>query len=511
MRTENSIKNAVFVILGQLLGILLSFISRTFFIRLLNAEYLGVHGLFTDVLSILSLAELGFGSAVIYGLYKPLAIKDEKKIKALMNFYALIYKLVGLAVLILGLILLPFLTFVIKDTPNIPHLNLIYLLFLFDSVFTYLFAYKRSLIIADQKNYIVTYYSRSFFALVNILQILVLYLTKNFILYLLVQIVFTVIENILLSKKADSMYPFLKTKNKEKLNEADKKELYKNVKAMALHRIGGVAVEGTDNILVSAFVGIIWVGLYSNYLLVLNAINSILNPLFDSVTASVGNLNAVESKEHSFTIYKNMLFINFWLVGFCAISLWILLTPFIVLWIGPNYVMNEMLVTLTVLNFYIKGMRKTTLLFKDAFGLFWNDRYKPVVELCVNLIVSITLATYFGFVGILLGTLISTLTTVFWIEPYVLYKNGFKTTVKDYFLRFSGYSGVLLAAALPARLASLAFSDASLVHFIVRLFICLIIPNLVFILFFYKTAEFNYLFGVLMNIIKKIKVKKVNV
>jgi len=503
MRTETSIKNAVVAFFGQLLGILLSFISRSVFVWILNTEYLGVNGLFTDVLSILSLAEMGFGTAIVYSLYKPLAVKDEQKIKALMNFYAFTYKIVGSIVLTLGLCLLPFLKLIIKDAPNISNLNLIYLLFLFNSVATYTFAYKRSLIIANQKNYIVTLYRRLFFAIVTILQIFALIMTKNFILYLMISIIFSLIENIVVSRKADKMYPILKKLNDEKLEEADKKELLKNVKALAFHRLGAVAVDGTDNILVSSFVGIIWVGLYSNYLLIVTAIYSILNTVFDSITASIGNLNAIESKEKSYDVYTSILFINFWIVGFCTIALWILLNPFITLWLGNKYLMNGLIVTLIVLNFYIRGMRKTTLIFKDAFGLFWNDRFKPILELIVNLTSSIILVQYFGIIGILFGTMISTLTTAFWIEPYVLYKNGFHKHVRDYFIRFGCYFLILILAAFVTKFVCSYFEMITIPNLIIQIFICLIIPNSIFLAILFWTKEFKYVIRLIKGLIKK--------
>ncbi|MGB3159839.1 MAG: oligosaccharide flippase family protein [Carnobacterium sp.] len=508
MRTANSMKNVAVVLIGQVLNILLSFGARIVFVRILNAEYLGVNGLFTDVLSILSLAELGFGSAVIYGLYKPLATKDEKKIKALMNFYAHSYKVIGLIVLVLGLGLLPFLSIIIKDSPAIPNLNSIYLLYLANSVVTYFYAYKRSLIIADQKNYIVTFYKSGFLFLATIAQIIILISTKDFILYLLIRIVFSMIENLFVAHKANKIYPFLKEKNKERLGISDRKIIFKNIKALMYHRIGSVVVEGTDNILISSIVGLVWVGLYSNYSLVIGAINSIVNQLFESVTASVGNLNAVESEEKSFDIYKVMLFINFWIFGFCSISLWILLNPFITLWLGSQFVMNKWIVVLIVINFYVKGLRKTTLVFKDAYGLFWNDRYKPIAEATVNLIVSLILARYFGIAGILMGTFISSVSTVVWIEPFVLYKNGFKISVIDYFKRYMGYGLATLSVAFLTTLINSIVLENSLSSFIIKVLICAIVPNVLFFLIFNRTSEFKYILEVIKLFVKRKKMLK---
>ena len=504
MRTKNSIKNIIVTLIGHIVSLVISFVARLVFVRMLSAEYLGINGLFTDILSILSLAELGLGSAIIYGLYKPLAVKDEKKIKAWMNFYALVYRIVGIVVLVLGISLMPFLDIIIKEQPNISNLNLIYLLFLTNSVSTYFFAYKRSLIMADQKNYIVTFYQKFFTILVNVVQMIALFLTKNFILYLVIKIIVSLLENLVIARRADMMYPFLKEKNKEKLTVEDKKGLYKNVQAMVYHRVGGVMVEGTDNILVSSFVGIIWVGLYSNYSLIVNAIFGIISQVFESVTASVGNMNAIESKEKSFDIYKVMLLLNFWFFGFSTIALWILLNPFIMLWLGEDYLMSTIIESMIVINFYIKGMRRITLIFRDSFGLFWNDRYKPLVEVIINLLVSAILAQYFGIIGVLFGTFISTMTTSFWIEPYVVYKYGFQRNVGDYFKRNAIFFATLLIAAIPTwYVSSILFTTINIWTFIGKVTVCIVIPNLIFILIFKNTAEFKYVMG-----IKKIMFEK---
>ena len=213
----------------------------------------------------------------------------------------------------------------------------------------------------------------------------------------------------MISNKANKMYPFLKEPNKVKLAKENLNEIVKNVKAMMCHRIGGVVVNGTDNILISSFVGVIGVGLYSNYYLIINALNIVIGQVFNAVTASVGNLNALESRAKSYHIYKRILFINFWIAGFCSIALYILFNPFISLWIGKEYLFEIKLVLIIVINFYITIVRKTTLVYRDSLGLFWNDRYKPIFEAVINIIVSVLLAPRLGIAGVFIGTFISTI------------------------------------------------------------------------------------------------------
>lgn len=508
MRTKKSIRNIATALVGQFLGLLITFFARMVFIRVLGAEYLGVNGLFTSVISMLSLAEMGLGTAIIYSLYRPLALGEEQKIKALMRFYRSAYHRIGLVVLVLGLSILPFMDFIIKGNPIIPNLNLIYCLFLADSVSSYYFTYKRSLIVADQKSHIVTTYHAVFFTVSNVVQLVALVLTRNFILFLVVRFLFNLLENLMLARKAEALYPFLKTRTLSELEPEEKKGIYRNVKALFFHRLGLVVLEGTDHILIAAFAGIVQVGLYSNYYLVITALNSIIGQVFSAVTASVGNLNALESHAKQYLVFKAIFLANFWFYGFSSICLYVLVNPFITLWLGKEYVMNEWIVTLIIIIFFVTGMRKATLMFRDSLGLFWNERYKPLFESVINLVASISLVVHFGIIGVLLGTLISTMTTCFWVEPYVLYAQGFKTRLREYFYRYGLYVVVTLGAGwvtwyvvslVDGLLVSLG-TDSAIISFVGKLVICLIIPNVIFWFTFSYTKEFRYL----RNIVRQV-------
>lgn len=493
MRTKNTIKNTVYAVGGQFLGFALSFVSRTVFIKMLGANYLGVNGLFSNILSMLSLAELGVGSAIIYSLYKPLAQKDERKIKALMNIYSTAYRIIGFTVAILGLILVPFLKYLIKDKPNISNLTIIYLMFLANSVSSYFFAYKSSLIMADQKNYVNTVNQVRFNFIQNFIQICLLFLTRNYLLYLAVQVICSFLANLSISIKANKMYPLLRNRKKEYLDSETRKDLFKNIGAMMSHKIGGVVVNGTDNILISSFVGVYWVGLYSNYVMIINMINSVLNQVFTSVTASLGNLNALENSEKSNSVFNIVFFINFWLYAFCSISLWILLDPFIEIWIGNKYIMDKYVVLIVVVNFFVMGMRQSVIAYNSTLGLFWNDRFKPLFEAAINLIASLILLKKFGIAGVMLGTFISTMSTSFWVEPYILYKHAFKKPLIIYLKKYTIYTIITISTAIVTKLACSLFTTYTFLSIIGRGVFSLIIPNLIFLILFYRTNEFKYL------------------
>ena len=509
-RTKSSLINFFFAVLGQGLGLIISFIARIFFIKILGSEYLGLNGLFTNILTVLSLAELGVGTAITYSLYAPLANKDEKKCQMLMQLYRKIYIAIGLFILIVGIAITPFLSVFIKDLPDIPNINLIYILFVVNTAISYFYSYKRNLIIADQSRYIATIYRYGYYILLNVFQIIYLVITKDYIVFLVLQIIFTFAENVSVSIKADKMYPFLKDKTKRKLDDRSKKEIVKNTKAMMMHKVGDVIVNSTDNILLSSFVGLTAVGLYSNYYLITNALNIVISQVYNSITASIGNLCATDSPEKQYKVFKKINFLTFWIYCFTSICLVILFNPFIEIWIGKEYLFSMSIVLVLVVNFYLSGMRKSVLAFREAAGLFYRDRYKPIFEAIVNLVVSIILAMKFGTIGIFLGTLISTMTVCFWIEPLILYKYEFHVSVKKYFVDYIKKGLLMVGICLFAYILCLPSLGNIYVNFIYKLLICIIVPNMILLLIYRKSDEFQYFYkNLFLKIIKKIK-KKIN-
>ncbi|NLM05233.1 MAG: oligosaccharide flippase family protein [Clostridiales bacterium] len=504
MRTKKSIKNIMFALGGQILNSIITFISRTIFIYILGSDYLGINGLFTNILSMLSLAELGVGSAIIYSMYKPLADNDEYKISALMNLYSKAYKIIGAVVAVIGISLTPFLGYIIKDKPNVDNLTFIYLLFLLDSVLSYYFAYKRSIITADQKNYLNTINQQTFNIIKFLGQVLILLVTKNYILYLLVQIVCNFLSNIFISIKSDKLYPYLKLNRNAELKKEEKSLIFRNVRAMMSHKVGGVVVNSTDNILISSFVGVYWVGIYSNYVMITGVINSVLYQVFTALTASVGNLNVSEDKEKSKNIFYITFFLNFWIYSFCSICLWILLNPFITMWIGEEFMLSKNVVFIIVFNFFISGMRQTTIMYNTTLGLFWNDRFKPWFEAAINLVASLVLLKYFGILGVFLGTLISTITTSFWVEPYILYKYNFGKGLLKYFSKYFIYLFITIISGVITTYICSNITGNDILSLIYRLVICLLIPNGIYLIVFFKTYEFKYILAnIIMPIIKK--------
>ena len=495
-RTQNSIRNVLVAMMGQLGGVLVNLLARVFFLHYLNQTYLGLNGLFTNVLTMLSLVELGVGPAMAYSLYKPLADGDVEKVKSHMAFYKKAYITIGLTIAALGLLFLPFYTVFMDEVPDIPHLNVIYLLFVANTVVSYFYSYKRSLIVCDQKKYIETGIHYGAYFILNVVQIIFLAITKSYVLFLVLQVISTWTENFLLARKADKLYPYLKEKNIRPMDKADSQVIFRNVAAMSMHKVGAVVVNSTDNILISKLVGLATAGLYGNYYTIIHPLQTITNQIFESIVASVGNLSAtVKGGDvgHLKETFNDVFFFAFWVFTFCSACLLNLLHPFIeFLWLrNRGWLLDNGTLIVLVINFYLYGMRRPVLTFRDASGAFWNDRFKPLFEAVINLLASVVLAHRYGVMGIFLGTLVSTVTTSLWVEPLVLYRHVFYLPLRDYFLRFFGYTAVGAAiCGVTTWLCGLV--GYSLLSLIPRALICVVVPNLLLLAAFHKTREFRY-------------------
>lgn len=507
MRLNNSLKNMKYNTISQIVSLIVQFIGRTFFIKVLGSEYLGISGLFSNILTLLSLTDMGIGTVLVYSMYEPLANKNENKLKELMNEYKKIYNVIAGIVLLLGICITPFLHVFIKEMPNIPNIRFIFILYLLNTVVSYLCIYKISIINADQKNYIVTITQQIFNIISTIIMIIVLLLTHNFIAYLLVQIIFSIISNIYISKKAERMYPFIKNNKEHKLSKEERTKIKKDTFAMMLHKIGGVVVSGTDNIIMSAMVGLKEVGMYSNYLLIVNTIKKFTQQYFTSMSASVGNLNVETSTDYSYSIFKKVFFGNFWIYTFCSICIYILSNPFINLWIGSEYIFNNYIVLIIVLTFYVDGMRQTVMIFRESMGIFSQDKWKPIVESILNLLISIGLTLKFGIVGIFLGTVLSMLLTCTWVEPLVLFKYGLKISVKKYFKILLRYVLIGIIAFIITYIADSFITGNTIISLILHFIVTILVSNISIILMTFRMEEFKYFFDILKNIFEKIFIK----
>ena len=410
------------------------------------------------------------------------------------------YRITAGVVLIAGLCLIPFLDILMKDRPDVDHLIIIYLLYLLNSFVSYLLIYKKILVDAHQMNYVTVMYHNGFLVLQDICQIIVLLLTRNFILFLIVAVVCTMSGNICMSRKADRLFPYLKESCEERLLQEERRDIFKNVKAMLMHKIGNVVVNNTDNLLISSFVGVVTAGIYSNYYLIIGSVRQVLDQAMLGVAASVGNLGVTEEKEKVGQIFDRLFFIGYWLFGFAGICLLELLNPFVELAFGERYLFRKEIVLILCINFCINGMRRAVLIFKESMGLFWYDRYKAVAEAVLNLVISVLMVTKFGVAGIFAGTFCSTVLTSVWVEPYVIYKYRLEKPVTEFFTKYVGYLGVMAVVWGITEYFCRFISGQVFLVLICRLGICLIVPNILLWLIYRRTVEWKELWNLLKRI-----------
>jgi len=508
-RLEYSLMNSSISLFIYVLRLIIQFVARSFFINYLGAQYLGLNGLFSNILSFLSLAELGIGTSIVFSLYKPLAESDEKHIVSLMSLYKKAYELIGIAIGIIGLLIVPILPFIIKDT-NITMKNvfLYYVLFLVNSVVSYFFTYKRSLVIADQKNYLVVLNDFIFLIIMNVIQITGLYFFRNFTIFLIIQIIFTLAGNISISIITDRKYSFLKKNKPEPIEPELKQEIKKNVIGNMSSKLGGVIVMGTDNILISGFVGLTAVGIYSNYSLIIISIQNLCKQITNSITASLGNFAVSGDKSKVKNLYNNHLFVNHTLIFFFSAITFSVINPFISLWVGKNYTLPLLTVVLIMINFVIQVYRNTNIVFIESFGLYWQQRFKPIVEAGLNLIISLILLVVFkiGINGVLLGTIASSIGFVFWFELYVVSRyalsSKIRTNIITYLKYFAQLALSILIIFLSNRIEIIKF-DSNLIYFVFKCIFSFVISLIMYLIFYFRTDEFKFILSVAKRLIRR--------
>ena len=493
-RTKNSAINVSVAAFSKVIYVLLSFICRTVFIKTLGAEYLGVNGLFTNILTILSFAELGIGNAIIFKLYKPVADGDIERQKTLMRFYKKAYWIIGGFVLVTGILVIPFLNLIIKDIPNIwENIAFIYMLFLLNTSISYFYTYKRSIIIAHQEEYVTSIVDLFATVIMNIAQMIYLWLTHNYIGYLVIQIISTVTANIIISHKANKKYPYIKDNNYTKMTKEEQKGIFNDVKSLMLYKLGYVLSNGTDNIIISSFIGVKQVGLLSNYTTVITAITSLLSTAFDSLTASIGNLNTIKDRAKKESVFYQILLLSFFIYSYFGIAVALLSNKFISIWLGNDYVLEIYIAAALGFNLFIHDMRYVNYTFRNTLGLFKKGRLMPLFSSISNVIFSIILAQYIGMFGVLIATGLTRLLILTWYDPYLIHKNEFKTSSIRYYRTYSYYLIVTAISAIVCYMITKSISIQGIIGFILNGVIITFVVFGLSILATFKLKEFREL------------------
>lgn len=504
-RVKSAARNIAFGYAGNITTQLLGFVLRTIFIEHLGDTLNGVNDLYTGILSVLSMAELGVGTALNFSLYGPVARKDFEKIKSYMLLYKKAYRIIGLAIGVIGLAISPFLPYLVKQPEGVGvrDLTLYYFIFLFNTVSSYFVAYKYSLVNAEQNNYIQTNIITITKMVTVSLQIVIIIFTGNFYLYLLTAAFVELMQKIFVSRYLNRRYPYLSDKDVKSLSKEETGEIVNKTKALVFHKVGDVARLQTDSMIISAFINVTLVGYVGNYNMILTSVANFVNIIFNSVLSGFGNLIATESREKQYRIFKVYRFFACWIYGFSTVGFFLLLTPFIVIWQGKEKVLAGSVVACILIDYYFKGDRIVLSNFKTAAGVFEQDKYLALIQGVVNLFISIVLVQKIGLVGIYIGTIVSGLIANF-TKPFIIYKVCFDKKAGAYFMDSFKYLIVLaVILSILTALKGVIMQTVTIGSFAVMLVMCCVVFNALFLLVFGRTEEFGYIWGILREKCKK--------
>lgn len=498
-RSIKSSKTLISNFAQKTFSLILTFVSRTVFIHVFGVELLGINGLFSNVISLLSLADLGFSTAMTYSYYKPVAENDYDKIAALNRFYKKVYLIIAAGITLVGLALIPFLDQIVNLPSEVDNLYVYYLLTLAGTVVSYLFVYKTTVLYAYQQGYVVAKYNMIVSAISMIVQIIGMLLFKNYILYLGITVAFNLINNLYISHVTDKRFPFIK--KKIQISKTDKKDIFSNLGSVFIYKVSSTLMNGTTNIIISKLVGTITVGFYSNYLTVINMISGYVTLAFNSLTASIGNVIVKDSKEKQFHLFKEIQIISAWFCIVISSCVYVLINNFIEIWIGTDFLLDEYTVLAIGVNFFLTCILNPIWIFREAAGIYRKTKYIMLICAVLNIGLAILLGHYFGLCGILFASAISKLLTYIWYEPIILFKDFFNSSP----IYFFGSSLIILAVTVLVS-AILSFIQSvipvdGILGFIVKGVCCFIIANLIYLVIYCKNKNFASLLNRIKNMV----------
>lgn len=488
--------------------LVVSFICRTVFTKTLGAEYLGVSGLFSNILTILSFAELGIGSALVYRMYEPLATDDREKLCQYVQLYKNIYRLIISVILIAGIAVIPFMGYIVQAPDIKENITLLYILYLAQTLVTYIFVYKKSILIADQKSYVVNVYTQVFNILMNVAQCIFLVITHDFIIYCVLNIGFNLANNVVCLYRANREYPYINEKPKTKLSNAEIKSLYTDVKGLLLTKVAGTAFSGTDNIFISAFIGIRYVGVLSNYTVFSTIVNGVMNKIFDAVTASVGNLVVSGQKNKTEGVLKKLFFLNTSLYGYFCLGMIVLLREFVMtIWLDAEYDLSQTVVTLVIIELFLRSIHYPVYMTRNAMGCFSEYKTLFAASAVLNIILDYILVKPLGISGLYIATIICRGIT-YLVDIWVVYHQQLQRSVWNYLRMLLIWVAFLLICGVTMIRVTSWMRTPGISGFILRVAVVTVIYWLLYVLTFSYSEEFKYYLAMLKGFIcRKKRVK----
>jgi O-antigen/teichoic acid export membrane protein len=506
MRSDSTIKNSVWGIVYHIIYVILGFVGRWIFIRILDVEYYGLNGLFSSIITMLSIADLGIGFSMSHNLYKPLAEHDEEFISKLMNLFKKIYVKIGIGVMLFGMAFTPFLRFFIHSDFSLNFIQMIFIIFIFENASTYFFSYNVTLLIADQKNYISTIFE----TLINVAQltfrIIVLIITKDYIFYLVSGIAVRITGNLIRYFWVEKRYPYLKKYIDEELSVETRAKVFYDAKNIMVYKVSSASIGAVDNILIATLKnGVATVGYYSSYQMIINVVNGLAGQFINSYQASLGNLYVLEGREKTYNIFKKSNFIAFWVAAFCLCSLFALVHDFISLWLGERFIINNFTIEIIIINLGLTILFDPLSKIVNAVGTFKKDKFYALLECSVNLVLSVILLKLYGIIGIFIGTTIGITISSMLRGKYVV-ENVMDKSYKEYIKLLSHYIIVIIIeCSIVIILCNAVNVSNPWIKFLIKMIICTIIPNLLNMLLFYRAEEFRYIIILIKSLISKLK------
>ena len=504
-RIQNSVRNMAFGALNRIVSIVFPFIVRTIFIKTIGEEYLGLNTLYSSILQVLNLADLGFSTAIVASMYKPIAENDINAVCALLRLFRNIYKVIGFTILVVGIILTPFIKYFIKGTPpSGVNIYALWILYLINTVVSYvLFAYKASLLNAHQRNDITEKIGAISRIITSLAQIYVVAILKSVYLYVTLTVICSCIYNIGCAIECDKRYPQYSCRGQ--VEDSIRKKITKDIGALTIQKIGNTVSLSLDSIIVSAFLGLSTVAIYGNYFYVISAISTFVALIYSAVTASIGNSIALESPEKNYLDLKKMAFLNTWLIGWCCICFVCLFKDFMIVWMGERLLFADSIVLCLVLRFFFEQLRKIVLTYKDAAGMWWHDKWRPLVGCLVNLILNLLLVKTIGVAGVAISTVISyALVEMPW-ETHVLFKYYFKKSEREYYREILISTITLLISGVITYICCNNLPIDGVLAILIKLIMCVLLPNIIFVILNVKNEFYLESKNLLIKILKTMR------
>ncbi len=492
-RTENASRNILWGVLNKVISLGLPFATRTVMIYTLGMQYVGLGSLFTSILQVLSFAELGIGSALVFSMYKPMAERDDVKVSALLNLYRKTYRIIGLIILVAGLFIMPFLNYLVAgDLPEGINLQILFTLYLINNIVGYfLFAYKQSLFSASQRVDIISKIGMFLQLISGTAQIIILLTVKNYYAYVAVIPIITILNNLVLGVLADRAFPQYKCEGM--ISHAEKKEIEKKVGGMLFQKIGNIVLQSADTLIISSFLGLKILGIYNGYYYVITTLFGFITVIQQAMIPSIGNSVVTDTVEKNLTDFRKFQLLYLWIVIWCCACLLGLYQPFIRLWQGSENMLTNDIVVLLVAYFFIYKMGDINWMYREAMGLWWEARFVPLVSAIVNLIMNILLVGIIGLPGIIISTIISLVIVNFPWSSKVLFSHYFKSKKEwhAYMVRTVLYFVSMLIISYVTWKVCVLIPGQGFGNLILRGIICVILPNILLIVLNIKNPDFK--------------------